>query len=321
MKSLTNYIQSINEHFVNCKNEDEMHKYGDIVWSILQKAYEYCGGIKNVNNVDDLIKDTHLWKLYRKNNEIKAVICYTDRKGGRKLCLLGQDGSDEGRKMLKKMMEDDFRLTDRQSWVGVSGKAAITALKHGGIPVPAEIAVKYMGKKCEPYDEYWYNRPIKNSDGEIEKLNLKESFILWAKGQTWADATGSGYYWRGGIDYATANISEEDMPQNVSWYDIVEYIDRKSVKADRVSTWRKSDEEINADKAQKRKEAEEKRMARSETADRLFDKYLHEGLSPELSAKVEAEYNRRFNSYIIPDYSKLPLFIDGMSREKDGKKF
>lgn len=160
-----------------------------------------------------------------------------------------------------------------------------------------------------------------NSDGEIERLNLQESFILWAKGMTWADATGSGYYWRGGIDYATANISEEDMPQNVTWYDIVEYIDRKSVKADRVSTWRKSDEEINADKAQKRKEAEEKRMARSETADRLFDKYLHEGLSPELSAKVEAEYNRRFNSYIIPDYSKLPLFIDGMSREKDGKKF
>lgn len=160
-----------------------------------------------------------------------------------------------------------------------------------------------------------------NSDGEIEKLNLQESFILWAKGMTWADATGSGYYWRGGIDYATANISEEDMPQNVSWYDIVEYIDRKSVKADRVSTWRKSDEEINADKAQKRKEAEEKRMARSETADCLFDKYLHEGLSSELSAKVEAEYNRRFNSYIIPDYSKLPLFIDGMSREKDGKKF
>ncbi len=160
-----------------------------------------------------------------------------------------------------------------------------------------------------------------NSDGEIEKLNLQESFILWAKGMTWEEASGSGRYWRGGIDYATANISEEDMPQNVTWYDIVEYIDRKSVKADRVSTWRKSDEEINADKAQKRKEAEEKRMARSETADRLFDKYLHEGLSPELSAKVEAEYNRRFNSYIIPDYSKLPLFIDGMSREKDGKKF
>lgn len=170
MKTLTNYITEsiITEHFVNCKTDDEMRKYGDIVWAILKKAYEYCGGIKNVDGPDDLIRDTHLWKLYRKDNEIKAVICYTDRKGGRKMCLLGQDGSDEGRKMLKKMMEDDFKLKDRQSWVGVSGKAAITALKHGGIPVPSDIAVKFMGSKCKPYDEYWYNRPIKNSDGEIE---------------------------------------------------------------------------------------------------------------------------------------------------------
>jgi hypothetical protein len=155
MKSIKEYI--INEHFVNCKNEQEMKQYGDIVWKILQKAYEYCGGIKNVESVDDLIKDTHLWKLYRKDNEIKAVICYTDRKGGRKLCLLGQDGSDDGRKMLKKMLEDDFKLKDRNSWGGFSGKAAITALKHGGIPVPSEIAVTFMGSKCKPYDEYWYN--------------------------------------------------------------------------------------------------------------------------------------------------------------------
>ncbi len=159
-----------------------------------------------------------------------------------------------------------------------------------------------------------------NSDGEVDKLNLQESFILWAKGESGAEAT-DGYYYRNGIDFATANISQEDLPDNVSWYDIVEYIDKKSVKADRVSTWRKSDDEISADKAQKRKEAEEKRIARSETADRLFDKYLHEGLPAEIASKVEAEYNRRFNSYVIPDYSKLPLFIDGMSREKDGKKF
>jgi len=166
MKSLKEFL--INEHFVNCKNTEEMKQYGDIVWNILQKAYEYCGGIKNVDSIDDLIKDTHLWKLYRKDGKIKAVICYTDRKGGRKMCLVGQDGSEEGKKMLKKMMEDDFRLKDRETWVGVSGKAAITALKHGGIPVPAEVAVTFMGKKCTPVDEYWYNRPIKNDKGEVE---------------------------------------------------------------------------------------------------------------------------------------------------------
>lgn len=162
-----------------------------------------------------------------------------------------------------------------------------------------------------------------NAEGEIVKLNLQESFILWAKGQTYAEVTDKNtYYWRGGIDFATANISQEDFPQSVSWYDIVEYIDKKPVKAERVTgTWNKEDDEIKADKAQARREAEEKRMARSETADKLFDKYLHEGLSEDLSKRVEAEYNRRFNSYVIPDYSKLPLFIDGMSRTKNGKKF
>ena len=158
----------LNESFVNCKDKSEMMKYGDVVWDILQKAYAYCGGIKNVNSVEDLIRDTNLWKLYRKDGEIKAVICYTDRKGGRKICLLGQDGSDDGRRMLKRMLEDDFRLEDRESWGGFSGRAAITALKHGGVPVPSNIAVKFMGKKCKPYDDYWYNRPITNDKGEIE---------------------------------------------------------------------------------------------------------------------------------------------------------
>lgn len=162
-----------------------------------------------------------------------------------------------------------------------------------------------------------------NAEGEIVKLNLQESFILWAKGQTYAQFTDkTNYSWRGNIDFATANISQEDFPQSVSWYDIVEYIDKKTVKAERVTgTWHKEDYEIKADKAQARREADEKRMARSETADKLFDKYLHEGLSEDLSKRVEAEYNRRFNSYVIPDYSKLPLFIDGMSRTKNSKKF
>lgn len=161
-----------------------------------------------------------------------------------------------------------------------------------------------------------------NDDGKIEKLNLQESFILWATGNTLQSAYNeNSTYWRGKIDFTTANISEEELPPNVAWFDIVEYIDKKAVKAEKTRAWKKDDDEIKVEKAQKRKEADEKRMARSETADKLFDKYLHEGLPEELGRQVEAEYNRRFNFYVIPDYSRLPLFIDGMSREKDGEKF
>lgn len=158
----------LNETFVNCKNKAEMKRYGNVVWDLLQKAYAYCGGIKNVDSIDELIRDTNLWKLYRKNGEIKAVICYTDRKGGRKLCLLGQDGSEDGRRMIKKMLEDDFKFEDRQSWTGFSGRAAVTALRHGGIPIPSKIALQYVGNKCKAYDDYWYVRPIRNNKGEIE---------------------------------------------------------------------------------------------------------------------------------------------------------
>ena len=163
--------------------------------------------------------------------------------------------------------------------------------------------------------------PHETAAGETVELNLQESFILWAQGQTYKSSLADEHYYRSGIDFTVSNISEEDLPSNVSWYDIIDYIDKKPVKAEKTNSWRKDEEEIQADKAQHRKEADEKRMARSETADRLFDKYLHEGLSPELSKRVESEYNRRFNSYVNPDYSKLPLFIDGMSRLKDGKKF
>lgn len=162
-----------------------------------------------------------------------------------------------------------------------------------------------------------------NEEGNVEKINLQESFILWATGNTLQSAySNNSRYWRGGIDFTTANISEEEFPPDVQWRDIIDYIDKKPVKADKVTgSWRKEESEINAEKAQHKKEAEEKRMARSETADKLFDKYLHEGLSDKLKAQVQAEYNRRFNSYIIPDYSKLPLFISGMSRTKGGKNF
>lgn len=159
------------EHFVNIKSNDDMKKYGSVVWEILQKAYEYCGGIKNVNGIDDLISDTDFWKLYRKDGKILACIVYSGKRGGRKLCLMGSDGSEDGRKALKGMLEDDFRLKDRNMWAGFSGKAAITALKHGGYPIPSQIACDLMNttkKSCVPHDEYWYKRAIKNDKGETE---------------------------------------------------------------------------------------------------------------------------------------------------------
>ncbi len=161
--------------------------------------------------------------------------------------------------------------------------------------------------------------PQYDGDGNFVNLNLQESFILWAQGHTLASRR-----YRNEIDFATANISREELGEELSFYDIIDYIDGKPVKADAVRGWhtyKMTEEEKKAEKAERKKEADLKRQARADVANKLFDRYLHEGLELETIKQLEEEYNRRFNSYIIPDYSKLPLFVDGMSAYKGDSKF
>ncbi|MCR4944550.1 MAG: DEAD/DEAH box helicase family protein, partial [Clostridium sp.] len=158
-----------------------------------------------------------------------------------------------------------------------------------------------------------------DAEGNPVQLNLQESFILWAQNSTLAEGR-----WRGDIDFATANISREELGEELSFRDIIAYIDGDPVKADKTTWWDKQnldDEGVASLKAERKKEADLKRQARSDTANRLFDRYLHEGLTEYQKSKLAAEYNRKFNSYIIPDYSKLPLFVEGMSAYKGSSKF
>lgn len=190
-------------------------------------------------------------------------------------------------------------------------------LLESAMKSPLEIEKIHFGVKTALAESF----TVEHIDAEGNKvnLNLQESFILWAQNAKLADRK-----WRGDVDFATANISREELGEELSFYDIVNYIDGKPIKAEAVRGWRTydmSEEEKAAEKAERRKEADLKRQARSDTANRLFDRYLHEGLSESDTKRLSAEYNRRFNSYIAPDYSKLPLFVDGMSAYKGDSKF
>lgn len=190
-------------------------------------------------------------------------------------------------------------------------------LLESAMKSPLEIEKIHFGVKTALAESF----KIEHIDAEGNKvnLNLQESFILWAQNAKLADRK-----WRGDVDFAIANISREELGEELSFYDIVNYIDGKPVKAEAVRGWRTydmSEEEKAAEKAERRKEADLKRQARSDTANRLFDRYLHEGLSKSDTKRLSAEYNRRFNSYVAPDYSKLPLFVDGMSAYKGDSKF
>ena len=149
MKSLTQYLNEalICERFLNAFSKEDMRKYADEVWDILQKAYAYCGGMAGMDSVDQLIDETDMWKMVRKNGKIVAVSTYSNKRSGRKICYGGQDGSEEGKIAFKKILEEDFKLKDRQSWAEVSGPMEVTALKQGAMPIPAYIAELIMKDK------------------------------------------------------------------------------------------------------------------------------------------------------------------------------
>ena len=165
MKSLAQYLNEalICERFLNAFNKEDMRKYADEVWDILQKAYAYCGGMAGMDSIQQLIDETTMWKLVRKEGKIVACIVYTNKRGGRKACYAGTNGTELGVQSLKKIMIEDNLLPDRQAWGEYSGKAVSTMFNQGAMPVKAEIAQEIMKDKefieIKP-DGYYYTRKI-----------------------------------------------------------------------------------------------------------------------------------------------------------------
>ena len=156
--------------------------------------------------------------------------------------------------------------------------------------------------------DYLSQRTIQTTSQE--EIPLSESFIAWATGCYQKDTENGRRYIS---DWTTANISREDLPSNVTWNDIVDYIEGVSVKSARAYT--------EESKIAAKIEAEEKRQARKETAERLFNRYIRTALPEHDREQLTQEWNKRFNSYVAPDYSKLPVLVDGMSTRKDNKPF
>ena len=126
------FEEYINERFLNLTKRQEKERYLDEVWDILELSYSYIGGIKG-NTKENLIDNSGLWKLIKKDDKIVAVSIYkkapTDDYEDRKGILLGSDGSSVGKLWLKKIIDEDI-LFDR-SWGEVSGKMELLMQRLG----------------------------------------------------------------------------------------------------------------------------------------------------------------------------------------------
>ena len=150
-------IQFINEHFVTCLNKEDMKKYKDEVWEIMKRSYAYIGGVAGIKNADELVEDTDLWKLVKRNGKITAAKCYKMKKGGRKANCGGYDGTDQGKKDILKIYDEDGLMKHRKAYGEFSGKAVSTTLKAHGIPVPAIVAKEILApKEIEICEDGWF---------------------------------------------------------------------------------------------------------------------------------------------------------------------
>ena len=139
MKTFAAYRQEITERFHNLWKPEDKEPIVDQVWDMIQRSYEYIGGIKGsgFGSKEDMIAKIPFWKVATSNGKIVAVKMYKHKEDiGRKSVAVANDGSTEGLKYARMMAKEDL---DR-AMVEVSGKALGSMVKNLGV----DFLMKYI---------------------------------------------------------------------------------------------------------------------------------------------------------------------------------
>ena len=162
----------------------------------------------------------------------------------------------------------------------------------------------------------------KEKDENGNEVEKSEGFTLspiaeWTREYKTKDGNDliSGFLaWAGHGGSGDSPISRSEIPPELNWYDIDDFVKKQALRLDR-------GEAGTDDKKGKVRYRERKKQLRRDTAIKLFNRYLREGLSIEDQKDLVQAWNDKANSFVNPDYSKIPIFVDGMSTHKGNKKF
>ena len=159
---------------------------------------------------------------------------------------------------------------------------------------------------------------------EEAEISLKQDFLYWAGGADreliFSDIN-TRYF-----DETISRVSQNDLGDSLSFQDIQDYLNGVSIRTESVSNYYKlqhSPDEVKEMEKANREKAEMKRSERMKAVNRLFSKYLQdrEWLSEDERSGIAQEYNRLHNAVVSPDFSQIPIFLDGMNRFKNGREF
>ena len=164
----------LKEHIVNIWENDKAlkEKYIDQVWDIITAAYESIGGC----NCDksELFDNNIYWKLTKRGERITALCIYKLTSYGRKLFLLAAEASPEGKRDIRKMMEEDAKQDNRHFYAEVSEAPEYMYIKRGVKLIPVSAAQKILGDNkpitATGEDDYHYTRAIGPDKKQFRKI-------------------------------------------------------------------------------------------------------------------------------------------------------
>ncbi len=133
--------------------------------------------------------------------------------------------------------------------------------------------------------------------------SLIDGFFAWAY-------NGNNFY-----SASDSPIAREEIPPDLSFSDIRDFIYKRPYLMSRAES---RDFE---DKKEKERVKENRKQLRRNTAIKLFNRYLQEGLALDEQKRLTEIWNLKANSLVNPDFSKVPVFVDGMSTHKGSKDF
>ena len=138
------------ERVLNAFDKESKEAYAKEVWDMLQKAYASIGGFGSASSPEELINDSGLWKMVKRNGAITAVNIYKD-KFGRKAIASATDGSVQGKRDYFMITKDDVNL--KRSWAEVSGSPEKIMARMDATPIPAKFAAMLTGTELLHFND------------------------------------------------------------------------------------------------------------------------------------------------------------------------
>ena len=182
---MLNFILYLEEHFLNIglnpKHEKYREHHRNDIHDILHSSYKtvdggYSGKGSGSKEESDAIHNditNSLIKATKKDGKITAVSLYKNQHG-RKLIALGTNGTEEGKKDIRKISHEDN--SHKRAWGEYSGAAEKMTRKIGMPQIPSSEAEKLIGKKVTLLNKDRYKRKIGHEEHEKTLLgHIKSS--------------------------------------------------------------------------------------------------------------------------------------------------